>query len=470
MQERAAALAPDASSPHVDLAIARLESGNVGGALASYRRAVAAEPGNWHTQSSLCYVSMFDPAVDAGGILAEARAWSRAHAEPLRKHREPLTNSKDPERRLRVGYVSPTFRNHVMALSTFPLIEQHDRQNFEVFCYSSVEQPDAITRQFREAADVWRDVLELDDTALADRIREDRIDVLVDLNMHMADTRLRAFARRPAPVQIAHGAYPGTTGVDAMDYRITDPYLDPPETVESPAWGERYAERPLVLPKTFWCYGQARTDLPVSPLPALATGSVRFGCLNGAWKINDSTLELWARVLRAVTGSKLVLLAPGARATLRESALRSRRTLEVLASHGVESERVEFVPRAARPKYLEYYSRLDLGLDSLPYNGHMTSLDSFWMGVPVVTLLGRTVVGRAGLSLAANLELGQLVADNPDDFVSIAVGLARDLPRLANLRGELRSRMQGSPMLDTVRFTRDVEAAYRTAFRRWCSA
>ena len=252
-------------------------------------------------------------------------------------------------------------------------------------------------------------------------------------------------------------AYPGSTGLTAIDYRLSDPFLDPPGTDES-----IYSEKTVHLPHTFWCYDPLDgRDISVNALPAPANGFVTFGCLNNFCKVNDSVLRLWAGVLRAVASSRLLLLAP-------EGSCRVR-TIALLGQEGIAAERIEFVAQQPRRKYLELYHRIDLGLDTFPYNGHTTSLDSFWMGVPVVTLVGQTIVGRAGLSQLMNLQLPDLSASGPEQFVRIAAELARDLPRLSELRRTLRSRLEASPLMDAPRFARDIEAAYREMWRKWCA-
>jgi predicted O-linked N-acetylglucosamine transferase (SPINDLY family) len=244
--------------------------------------------------------------------------------------------------------------------------------------------------------------------------------------------------------------------LDTIDYRLSDPYLDPPNADES-----LYSEQTVRLPHSFWCYDPLDCgDLPINTLPADTNGLVTFGCLNDFRKANDTVLHLWAKVLRAVPSSRLLLLAP-------EGSHRQR-TLELLEQEGVAGERIDFVSRQPRRKYLEVYHRIDLGLDTLPYNGHTTSLDSFWMGVPVVTLVGQTIVGRAGLSQLMNLKLPELIAQTPEQFVQVATGLANDLPRLSELRSTLRRRMEASPLMDAPRFTRNIETAYREMWRRWC--
>ncbi len=452
---RALALEPSRATHHALLSVALLGLGDLEGGLGALERVRALAPGLASAHSSLIFFSAFSPSRDADRQLQEARRWSQQHAAPLFARRRPHPHERSAERRLRVGYVSPDFRDHVQRLYMLPVLREHDRSRFEIVAYSSVDVPDDWTPKLRAHTDLWRDVAKLNDGELAELIRDDRVDVLVDLSMHMRDNRLRTFAERPAPVQLAWLAYPGTTGVDGIDYRLTDPYLDPPGAPLP------YSERSLWLPDTFWCY-DPQSEEPVRELPALARGQLTFGCFNNFIKLNRGVLELWARVLTAVPGAKLLLLAPSEWA--RELA---RETLE---KSGVTRDRVDFVGLQSRSDYLASYHAVDVCLDCVPSNGHTTSLDAFWMGVPVVTLVGTTIVGRAGLSHAKNLGLDELVATDADRFVAIAAGLARDLPRLAALRQQLRGRLQQSPLMDAPRFTRALEAAFREAWRSYCAA
>ncbi|HLX02578.1 MAG TPA: hypothetical protein VKS80_10745, partial [Trinickia sp.] len=252
-------------------------------------------------------------------------------------------------------------------------------------------------------------------------------------------------------------AYPGTTGSGAIGYRLTDPWLDPQDARQG---DDSYSERSIRLPDSFWCYDPLTDALELNPLPALGTGRITFGCLNNTCKLTDHTLRLWAGVLASVGDARLVLMVAPGRARERLTAR--------LAAHGIAPERVSFFAFRPRAAYLETYHEIDLALDTFPYNGHTTSLDAFWMGVPVVTRVGRTAVGRGGLSQLANLGLTELAAQSDDEYVRIAVQLANDRPRLASLRAGLRARMQRSPLMDGERFARGVEGAYRRMWGEWC--
>ena len=416
---QAIAFKPELPEALSNLGNALRDQGQLDEAIGAFRQAIALKPNYPEVHSNLLLTLNYHPGFDGSSIAGEQRLWNQQHAEPLRQFIQPHPNDRSPGRRLRIGYVSPDFRDHIVGWNMLPLLANHDRACFEIFCYAQVAHPDALTQRFQAGAEHWRSAVGISHEQLAAQIREDQIDILVDLALHTAHNRLPVFARKPAPVQVTFAAYPGSTGLSTIDYRLSDPFLDPPGTDES-----IYSERTVRLPHTFWCYDSLDCgDLPVNALPAKSNGCITFGCLNNFCKINDAVLRLWARVLRAVPSSRLLLLAP-------EGSHRQH-TLDVLGQEGVVHERIEFVTHQSRRKYLELYHRIDLGLDTLPYNGHTTSLDSYWMGVPVVTLVGQAIVGRAGLSQSMNLQLPELITKTPEQYVEVAVGLANDLPRLS---------------------------------------
>jgi predicted O-linked N-acetylglucosamine transferase (SPINDLY family) len=453
---RAIELEPGSAGAYLNLGHFLGNRGHLDDALACFRTALALQPEFPEAASNLAYSLHFHPDTDAPALLAEHRRWEDRFAAPLAAQIRPHANEPSPDRRLRIGYVSPDFRDHVIAHNLRPLFREHDHRQFEIVCYADVVRPDTLTRFFQAHADLWRDSLGRTDDDLARLVRGDGIDVLVDLTLHMERNRLLVFARKPAPVQITFAGYPGTTGLTAIDYRFTDPYLDPPGSR-----GAEYAEESVCLPDSFWCYDPYGEEPAVNPLPALDRGFVTFGCLNHFAKVNSGVLSLWARVLRSVEGSRLLLLSP--------EGTHRREVLERLEHDGVAPERVTFVARQPRWEYLELYHGIDVMLDTFPYNGHTTSLDALWMGVPVITLRGRTVVGRAGFSQLTNLGLPELAAATPDDYVRIAVDWAGDRVRLAGLRTTLRGRMRRSPLMDAPRFARGIEAAYRSLWQRWCA-
>jgi predicted O-linked N-acetylglucosamine transferase (SPINDLY family) len=454
--ERALQLRPDYPEAHDNLGNALRTHGRIVEAVECYRRAVELRPNYAEAHSSLVYSLHFCPGTEARTLYEEHRRWDRQFAEPLARLILPHPNEPASQRPLRIGYVSPDFRDHVVGRNLLPLFRAHNRPQFEIVCYSGVTRADALTELFRGHADAWRDVADRTDEQLAQVVREDRIDILVDLTLHMVGNRLLVFARKPAPVQVTFGGYPSTTGMSAIGYRLTDPYLDPPGQHD-----DHYSEESVRFFDSFWCYDPLDQEPSLNPLPALANGSVTFGCLNHFGKVNWPVLRLWAEVMRAVADSRLLLLTP--EGPQRQS------TLDRLTEEGVSPERVTFVGHQTRQAYLGLYHHIDVVLDTFPYNGHTTSLDALWMGVPVITLVGQTAVGRAGLSQLTNLGLPELIGDTPEDFVRIAANLAGDLSRLGDLRATLRARMEASPLMDVKRFAQGIEAAYRGMWQRSCA-
>jgi len=453
---RAIALRPDYASALRNLANNLFEAGQIEEAIATYRQAHGEDrAANAKSDSDLIYTLLAHPAYDARGIAEETRRWNQRYAQPLAQSIQPHANDHNPNRRLRIGYVSPDFRHHVVGQNLVPLFARHNHEEFEIICYSQVPRPDSMTHWFRQHADGWQNNADLSDEQLARQIRADRIDILVDLALHTGN-RLLTFARKPAPVQATFAGYPGTTGLTTIDYRLSDPYLDPSGTDESV-----YSEKTLRLPHSFWCYDPDDCrDIPFGSLPALDSGLVTFGCLNNFCKINTIMLDLWTRVMQQVDGSRLLLLA--------KQGSHRQRTINYLSQRGIEPHRIEFISHGPRREYLKQFHRIDLGLDTYPYNGHTTSLDSFWMGVPVVTLVGQTPVSRAGWCQLSNLGLTELAAHTPDQFLQIAVDLAKDMPRLQQLRSDLRSRMEQSPLMDAAAFARSIETMYRQIWQQWC--
>jgi len=451
---RVLAMSPDFAEAHHTLGSALKDGGQMDEAIAAFRRAVALRPDDARMHSTLIYALHFQPDYHAGAIATEAACWNERHAVPQRHRIRPHDNDRNPDRRLKIGYVSPDFRDHVVGRSLEPVFRERDRDGFEVFCYSGVVQPDGMTERLRSHVDHWRAVAGLSDVGLAEQIREDGIDILVDLTLHMAGNRLRALACKPAPVQLSFAGYPGSAGVEDIPYHLSDRYLEPPEM------GGQYAFDEAIRLESFWCYDPIEGGPAVNTLPGLEAGAVTFGCLNNFCKVNPGVLELWGQVLNRVPRSRLLLLSPAGG--------HRQAVLDRLNRQGVDVKRVEFVEWQPRAQYLACHHRMDIALDTFPYNGHTTSLDAMWMGVPVVTLAGQVPVARGTLSILTNLGLGELVAESEADFVRVAEGLANDLPRLTELRRTLRARMEASLLMDAPRFARNIEAAYRMLWQRWC--
>jgi predicted O-linked N-acetylglucosamine transferase (SPINDLY family) len=452
---QAIALKPEFPEAFVNLGIALRVQGRSAEAIGAYRQAIVLRPGYAEAHSNLVYALHFDPGYDARSIALEHDRWNRQHAEPLKKFIQPHANDRNSDRRLRIGYVSPDFREHPIGRFLLPLLANHDKSQFEVFAYAQVLVPDSTTQRLRSYVDHWRNITGTSDAQAADLIRKDQIDVLVDLTMHMALNRLLVFARKPAPVQITYLAYCSSTGLQTIDYRLSDPYMDPPGGDES-----IYSERTIRLPDTYWCYEPIIANSQVDPLPASQRGFVTFGSLNNFCKASEPALAAWITLLRNVPNSQLLLHA-------LEGSHRQR-LRDRLEREGIDPTRVRFASFMPTQQYFDLYRLIDIALDTFPYGGGTTTCDALWMGVPTISLAGKTGVGRGGLSILSNIGLSELVADSEQTYVQLASGLASDVARLSQLRSTLRQRMQRSSLMDAPRFARNVEAAYRQMWQTWC--
>ncbi len=366
------------------------------------------------------------------------------------------THVPDPERPLKVGYVSGDFRTHPVSRFVEPLFANHDRSSFKIYGFYNHHETDAVTERLKGLVDQWHPIARINDADAAQLVRKLGIDILVDLSGHTDSHRLPLFARKPAPVQATWLGYLGTTGLATMDYRICDAYTDPPGLTEG-----FHTEQLARLPDCQWCYAPYLDLPPVGELPMLGNGYPILGSFNNPPKLNDRVLELWAEVLSVIPQARLRLAAvlPG-RA--------QDRVVSILNRLGVALERIEFMPRLPYRDYLASISAVDLALDPFPYNGGTTSIETLVMGVPLVTLAGDHSVARGGVSLLSNLGLTELIAATPQDYVEIVRRLTNDPARLAALRGSLREQVQASPLMDGARFTRNLEALYRQMWRAWC--
>jgi predicted O-linked N-acetylglucosamine transferase (SPINDLY family) len=452
---KAIELNPNYAEPQTNLGNLLKDRGDLDGAIAAFRRAVELRPDLSLLHSNLLLTLHYHADYSPADLQREHAIWASRHVAPLESERMELPSDTDPDRRLRVGYVSPDFREHAVARFMLPLLENHDRDEVELIGYSDVTRPDSVTGQIREQFDDWRESGTWSDAELAAKIRDDGIDVLVDLAAHSARNRLLAFARKPAPVQVTYLAYCSTTGVDAIDYRLTDRYLDP--TQDDEAW---YTERSVRLPHCYWCYAQPAPEQGQLPASDREPGPPAFGCLNNFAKVTDTALELWTRLLDRVPEAHLVIYA---RAEWHQDRMR-----QALQRAGLSEDRLEFVGWQPLEEYLATYRRIDVALDPMPYTGGTTTCDALWMGVPVVTLAGRTAVSRGGASLLSNVGLPELVARGEDEYLDIAANLMRDPERLADLRQSLRPRLEASPVMDAPAFVRGLEAAFREMWREWC--
>jgi protein O-GlcNAc transferase len=446
---------PDYTEALTNLGVVLKMAGYLDEGMQAYQKAVDIQPGNTTAHSNLIYLLQFHPDYGPETIFQRQQIFEKQHAEPLKDVIRPHNNDRNPDRRIKIGYVSPDLRHHVVGTNLLPLLREHDHAQFEIFCYASVDKPDAMSQRLRSFADQWREIARLSDQETAELVRQDQIDILVDLTLHMADNRLLLFARKPAPVQVSYLGYCGGTGLKTIDYRISDPHMDPSEEDL-----KYYSEKTVRLPHSYWCYQRPDPAPQVMPPPVLKNGYITFGCLNNFAKVSPATQQLWAKVLKAVPNSRVLIHSqPGKHL----DAVRNR-----FAAEGVTADRVEFVGKQAFWQYLICYGRIDIALDPFPYGGGITTCDGLWMGVPAVTLSGQTAVGRGGRSILCNIGLGEWVAYTLEDYVRVATDLAGNIDRLKELRYGLRERMLTSPLMDAKQFARHVEIAYREMWRNWC--
>ena len=448
---------PDFAEAHYSLGLVLTTLQRFDEAMESYRAALAIAPEFLLAHGNLLFL-LNAHSPDPKVIHDEHRAWGSRHADPLGTTPR-YSNTPEPGRRLRVGYVSPDFRTHPVAVFVEPILAHHDREAFEVVCYHSSRTNDRVTARLQAVADRWVDCTAWSDRDLAAHIRAERIDILVDLAGHTLGNRLLAFAAGPAPVQVTYLGYPTITGMAAIDYRVTDPVVDPTEEAHDGA------EAPVRLPHSYFCFACEEAPL-AGHLPAKEAGAVTFGSFNASRKWSDETLALWARVLHAL---------PRARLLLKTKDLSMdrvcRRVRERLEAFGIDGGRVALQGWAQTAEsHLSIYGQVDIALDTYPYNGATTTCEALWMGVPVVTLKGATHASRMAASILAATGLHELVADTPEKYVEICIGLASNLERLESMRAGLRERLHVSPLMDGAAFTKALESEYRSMWHSWCRA
>jgi protein O-GlcNAc transferase len=424
-------------------------------AIASYRRALAVNPGYFDAHSNLLMAMQFSFAYSPAEAYQEHMHYAQCVQAtllevPIAQHK----NSPDSGRRLKVGYVSGDFRRHAVAFFIEPILANHDKSMVEAYCYYNHSQHDSHTDKFIALADHWLPCKGMGDEQLANRIRADGIDILVDLSGHSAHNRLPMFARKPAPVQVTWIGYAGTTGLTAMDYRITDVYMDPPGMTE-----RFHSETLIRLPGSNITYRPEPGCPDVNELPALTSGKLVFASLNNLTKVNQSVVNLWSRILTALPQSTLML------GNVTEDAI-AQRLIAMFASAGIGPERLQLQPRMTMLDYLKLHHQIDIALDPFPYNGGTTSMHSLWMGVPIITMAGEHAVSRVGVAVLSRVELTEFITNSEEQYFQCALAFAQNLPGLSQTRQSLRERMSGkvcSPS-DT---TRSLEAAYREMWQSY---
>jgi predicted O-linked N-acetylglucosamine transferase (SPINDLY family) len=448
---RATELDPDYAPSHEALASLLQSEGRIDEALRYYAAARARAPRAFELESPELFTLLFSDAVSDDELLARhCRSGARLE-NAYASRRRPHPASRDPERRLRVGYVSADFYRHPVALFAIPVLARHDRSKFDIRCYMSGAYRDSVTSELQRLADGWRDTVSMSDAEMADAIRGDEIDVLVDLTGHSGGSRLGVFAQQPAPVQVSWLGYLNTTGLRSIQYRLCDRHTDPEGS-------ERFHVETLVrLPDSQWCYRPFLSVPHTAAPPCASRGFVTFGSFNQPSKLSAATRNLWRELLGALPSARLVIVGipPG-------------RTSDALLRSLGDDSRITLAPRVPLDQYFPWFNQVDIALDTTPYSGGTTTCDALWMGVPVVTAPGSRPVSRSTSSLLATAGLADWIAVAPEGYVALTLDKARDVAALAELRRTLRARMQASPLMDEARFTKDLENAYRQMWRQYC--
>ena len=436
------------------------ELGSQDEAIINFRKALLAAPDFLVAHSNLLYALNYHPETTQEDFFAEAQKWDRQFARPLAAKQQTHVNSRDRNRKLRIGYVSPDFRTHPVSSFFEPFLNARDRQRFEVYLYSNVMKTDLVTQHLQTETDHWLSIVGIEDEGAADLIRQDRIDILVDLAGHTANNRLLVFAGKPAPIQVSWLGYPNTTGLSAIDYRLTDAIADPVGETD-----RLHSEQLIRLEHGFLCYQPDSSAPDVAEPPCLIKGHITFGSFNNLTKVTPEVVKAWSEILQAVPGSRLVMKSK----QLGNEKTRVR-YLEMFGKQGIASERIELIGwLPEKESHLGLYHGIDIALDPFPYNGTTTTCEALWMGVPMVTMLGNRHSGRVGASILTRIGLTDFIADSEPEYTHNAVALAEDHGRLSALRDGMRQRIIASPLYDVKAFTKSIEEAYCMMWDRYVS-
>jgi protein O-GlcNAc transferase len=425
-------------------------------ALVFFEQASTIEPHYQTAHHNFNFVQQYLPDITLAKLHATHIHWNNCCAVPLKKYWGDYTNQRSADKRLVLGFVSGDFRQHSVASFTMHVFEQL-AQHCDLICYANQPECDDETSRFQQAASQWWEVNRWSDQQLAQRIRDDKVDILFDLSGHTARNRLNMFAQKPAPIQIAWVGYTATTGLEAMDYIISDPYLIP---VEAEPY---YQEQVIRLPHCSICYEPPSTAPDISPLPALQNRYITFASFNILTKLNPIVIATWTEILKALPESQLLIKArglncPGTR----------QRYLDLFQAHGVASNRILCQAPSKYAEFLTYYQQVDIQLDPFPFSGGTTTMESLWMGVPVITLPGETFASRQSMRNLSNIGLTDFIAQDTQHYVKIAVDWASRIEKLAEIRMQLRSKVQQSPLSDAPRFTQDLLQELRGIWTHWC--
>ncbi len=449
-------LAPEDEYAWTDLAAFLLQSGDTQKGFELLRKAVDKAPNNSRIHTSLLFYMHSFPDLDQQAIFEEHKRWGQRHA-PISMAGTSHDNTVEPERKLRIGYISPDFKKHVVARRFEPLLDKHNRDVVEVYGYGNIDRPDPTTSRLQKKFDCYRNIWNVSDKAVARIIERDKIDILVDLAGHTHNNRLLVLARKPAPVQVTYLGYANTTGMEAVDYLLTDCLTIPPKLQKF------YTEQLAYLPGGLACYTPPENAPVVTPLPAAKKGHVTFGAFTDNRRFNRPLLEVWAEILKLTPNARLLLGFNGG----NDEKIQEH-YLSQFEECGVCRERIKISGWKAPSEYIKQYNDVDIVFDTFPENGGTSTCEALWMGVPVISLAGQHQAERVGLSILSRLDMQCFAAATPAEYTAKAVALANKPESLMEMRASMRSRMAESPLCDKERFARDVEAAYREMWHKWC--
>ncbi|MDK2124346.1 tetratricopeptide repeat protein [Parachitinimonas caeni] len=461
LQQEAEKRWPSAQEVRHSRADLYLKRADIAGAMAEFRAILAEQPRNPDAMSGMLFCMNYDPDMSPEALADAYKDWDTRFNAHYRDRVVDFANDPDPDRKLRIGYVSGDFRGHSVGFFAEPILEHHDHQHFEIYCYANHNYIDNMTRKFIRFADNWRWIHDLTDEAVLEMIRLDQIDILIDLSNHTAFHRLYMFARRAAPIQMTWIGMPTTTGLSAIDYRITDARMDPPGMTEA-----LHSEKLLRL-VSGWCYrpNDEGRATEVGELPALRNGHLTFASFNAFGKINTRVITLWGRMLQAIPGAVLYMATGGK----DDDEVLNEKVRSVFADCGFPVERLRLFGKKPMAEYLAFHNEIDIALDPFPYNGGTVTAHALWMAVPVLSLAGRKPIQRMGATMMGAVDLAaEFVANDEGGYVALAERWASDLPGLARIRAELRGHLQASPLMDAELVTRDLERQLRRVWQEWC--
>ena len=457
--QKAITIKPDYAKAHSNFGVALEEQGRLEEAAASFRKAITIKPDYAEAHSNLLLLLNYFPTISREDIYNESLKWDQQHAKTFLKKEPVYANNKEKERKVRIGYVSPDFRTHSVSYFFEPLLKAHNKENVEVYCYSNVMTPDNVTERLKAQADHWFPIAGKNDKDVAEQIKIDGIDILIDLAGHTANNRLPVFAYRPAPIQATWLGYPNTTGMSAIDYRFTDEVADPIGEADN-----LHSEKLIRLESGFLCYSGDESAPEVSAMSCLERGHITFGSFNNLTKTTPEVVKLWSDILRAAPDTHLLLKSK----QLMDEGVRARYR-GMFEKEGISGDRLELLGWLPKKEdHLGLYSKVDIGLDPFPYNGTTTTCEALWMGIPVITIEGDRHAARVGTSIMTHLNLSQFIADTKKSYIKKAVELAGDRKRLAVYRKELRSKLKSSKFCDEHHFANKIETAFREMWRTWC--